>query len=103
MTWQKRARWFVLFIAVGVAAAVFATRRRRAEPPPAAPVTRVDPSAVVESSGAFLVQVKGERETVTIRADKQLSYSDGSSRLLGVTITSVRQGKTFIATGEEAT
>jgi lipopolysaccharide export system protein LptA len=57
---------------------------------------------VVESSGAFLVQVKGERETVTIRADKQLSYSDGSTRLLGVTVTSVRQGKTFVATGKEA-
>ena len=57
---------------------------------------------MVESSGAFLVQVKGERETVTIRAEKQLSYPDGSTRLLNVKVTSVRQGKTFVATGEEA-
>ena len=71
-------------------------------PPAQAAVPRVDPAAVVESSGAFLVQVKGERETVTIRADKQLSYPDGSTRLLGVTVTSVRQGKTFVATGDEA-
>ena len=102
LTWQKRARVAALVVAVGVVAAVFATTRRREEPPPPAPVTRVDPAAVVESSGAFLVQVKGERETVTIRANKQLSYPDGSTRLLGVTVTSVRQGKTFVATGEEA-
>ncbi|HKY19740.1 MAG TPA: LPS export ABC transporter periplasmic protein LptC, partial [Vicinamibacterales bacterium] len=102
MSWQKRARLLLLVVAVGVAAAVFVTTRRRETPPPPAAVPRVDPAAVVESSGAFLVQVKGDRETVTIRADKQLSYPDGSSRLLGVTVTSVRQGKAFVVTGQEA-
>jgi len=102
LTWQKRARLAVLVVAVGVILAVFATTRRREQPPPPASVPRVDPAAVIESSGAFLVQVKGERETVTIRAAKQLSYPDGSTRLLGVTVTSQRQGKTFVATGEEA-
>jgi hypothetical protein len=102
MTWQKRARLLVLLIAIGVAVAVFVTTRRREDPSPPAPVTRADPAAVVESSGAVIVQVKGERETVTIRAKKQFSYQDGSSRLLGVQVTSVRQGKTFVATGAEA-
>jgi LPS export ABC transporter protein LptC len=102
MSWQKRARIVILVIAIGVATAVFVTTRRRAEPPPPAPVTRADPTAAVESSGAFLVQVKGDRETVTIRAQKQFSYNDGSSRLVGVEVTSVRQGKTFVATGAEA-
>ena len=71
-----------LVVAVGVAAAVFLTTRRREAPAPRAPVSRVDPAAVVESSGAFLVQVKGEQENRQIRADKQLSYPDGSTRLL---------------------
>ena len=102
MIWQKRARLVALVIAVSVAVAVFVTTRRREQPHPQAPVERVDPAAVVESSGASIIQVKGERETVTIRAQKQLSYPDGSSRLLGVTVTSVRQGKTFVATGDEA-
>ena len=31
-----------------------------------------------------------------------MSYPDGSTRLLNVTVTSVRQGKTFVATGDEA-
>src|SRR4030095_9242629 len=35
-------------------------------------------------------------------ADKQLSYPDGSSKLMGVTVTSVREGKKFIAQGDEA-
>jgi LPS export ABC transporter protein LptC len=102
LTWQKRARLLVLAVAIGVVAVVFATTRKREEPPPPEPATRIDPAAVVESSGAFVVQVKGERETVRIDAEKQLSYSDGSSRLLNVKVTSVRQGKTFVATGDEA-
>lgn len=102
MNWQKRARWLVLAIAVAVVAAVFATTRKREQPPAAEPVARVDPAAIVESSGAFVVQHKGDRETVRIDADKQLSYPDGGTRLLGVKITSIRQGKAFIVTGEEA-
>ena len=102
MSWQKRARWLLLVVGVGVAAAVFVTTSRREAPPAQVAVSRVDPAAVMESSGAFLIQMKGERATVTIRADKQLSYPDGSSRLLGVTVTSVRQGQTFVVTGEEA-
>ena len=102
MVWQKRARWFVLAVAVGMAAVVFFTTRRREEPPPPAPVERGDPAATIESSGAFLVQVKGERETVRVEAEKQYSYPDGSTRLINAKVTSVRQGKTFTATAEEA-
>jgi LPS export ABC transporter protein LptC len=102
VTWQKRARLFVLAIAVGVVAVVFFTTRRREEPPPPAPIERGDPAATIESSGAFLVQVKGERETVRVEAEKQYSYPDGSTRLINTKVTSVRQGKTFVATGDEA-
>ena len=102
MSWQKRVRWLLLAVAVGVVATVWVTTRKRVTPTAPAAVARVDPASVVESSGAYLVQVKGDRETVTIRADKQLSYSDGSTRLLGVTVTSIREGKAFVATGNEA-
>src|SRR5918995_6615568 len=102
LAWQKRARLFVLAIAVSVIAVVFVTTRRREEPPPPAPVERGDPAATIESSGAFLIQVKGERETVRVEAEKQYSYPDGSTRLINVKVTSVRQGKTFIASGDEA-
>ena len=102
LAWQKRARWAVLALAAVVIGAVFLTTRRREEPPPPEPIARVDPAAVIESSGARMVQVKGERETVRIEAEKQLSYPDGSTRLLKVKVTSVREGKTFVATSDEA-
>src|SRR5687768_14574608 len=102
VVWQKRARLFVLAIAVSVVAVVFFTTRRREEPPPPVPVERGDLAATVESSGAILVQVKGERETVRIEAEKNYSYPDGSTRLTKVKVTSVRQGKTFVAVGDEA-
>lgn len=102
LTWQKRARLFVLAIAVGVVAVVFFTTRRRQEAPPPAPIERGDPAATIESHGAFLVQFKGERETVRVEAEKQYAYPDGSSRLINVKVTSVRQGKTFMATSDEA-
>ena len=102
MLWQKRARLFVLALAVGVLALVFFTTRRREAPPPAKPLERGDPAATIESRGAFVVQVKGERETVRVEAEKQYAYPDGSTRLIKVKVTSVRQGKTFIAIGDEA-
>lgn len=100
--WQKRARIFVLAIAVGVVAVVFATTRRRETPPPATAVERGDLAATIESSGAFLVQMKGEKETVRIEAEKQYSYPDGSIRLINAKVTSTRQGETFMATSAEA-
>ncbi len=75
MQWQKRARWVVLAIAVGAIAVVFSTTRRREAPPPPAPIERGDPAATIESKGAFLVQVKGERETVRVEAEKQVLLS----------------------------
>ena len=102
VTWQKRARLFVLAVAIAVIGIVFFTTRRREEPPPQAPIERGDPAATVESSGTFLVQHKGERETVRVEAAKQFSYPDGSIRLIDVKVTSVRQEKTFIATAHEA-
>ncbi len=102
LAWQKRARWAVLAIAIGVVAVVFFTTRRREVPPPPEPIARVDPAAIIESSGAQSFQVKGDRETVRIEAEKQLLYPDGSTRLLNAKVTSVRDGKTFVALGDEA-
>src|SRR5687767_8254574 len=102
VSWQKHARLFVLAIAIGVVAVVFFTTRRREAPPPAAPIERGDPAATVESSGAFLVQMKGEKETVRVEAEKNYSYPDGSMRLIKAKVTSIRQGETFVATSDEA-
>ncbi len=102
VSWQKRARLFVLVVAVGVVAIVYVTTGRREAPPPATPIERGDPAATVESKGAFLVQMKGEKETVRVEAPTQFSYPDGSIRLIKSKVTSTRQGETFVATADEA-
>lgn len=102
LAWQKRARAVTVVVAVGVAAAVFVTTRPREAPPAPPPVPRVDPTAVVESSGAIVRQVTGEKENFRLDAKKQLSYSDGATKLLGVRITLVREGRTYVVTGDEA-
>jgi LPS export ABC transporter protein LptC len=101
VAWQKRARLVVLVVAVGVVAVVYFTTRRREAPPPAAPVERGDPAATVESQGAFLIQMKGEKETVRVEAPTQFSYPDGSIRLIKAKVTSTRQDETFVATADE--
>ena len=91
-------------VAVGltVSAVVFVTSRRREPPPVLQAIPRADPAAVVESSGAFVRDVKGERERFRVEAERQLTYSDGQSKLRGMKVTTVRNGKTFVITGDEA-
>lgn len=102
LAWQTRARAVAVVVAAGVAAAVFVTTRRREVPPAPLPVPRVDPRAVVESSGAIVRQVTGEKENFRLDAEKQLSYSDGATKLLGVRVTLEREGRTYVVTGDEA-
>src|SRR5438046_1749600 len=100
--WQRNARLFVVAVAVTVSAAVFLTGRRREPPPSAAAVHRVDPAAVVESSGAFVRDVKGAKERFRVEAGRQLTYSDGRTKLMDVKVSVDRSGKTFVVTGAEA-
>jgi LPS export ABC transporter protein LptC len=101
VAWQKRARLLVLVIAIGVGSAVYLTTGRREPPPPPAQVERADPAATVESTGSYLVQIKGAREHFSISADKQFSYPDGSARLEGARVESERDNKTFVMRGDE--
>jgi hypothetical protein len=102
--WQRGAR---LFIAVfGVAFAVFVAREfRHRESAPAASEVRKDPGAVVETTDGKGWKFTGSREAASVKYQKQLTYSDGSSKLLGVTIvTDERNGnRTFTITGNTIT
>jgi lipopolysaccharide export system protein LptA len=102
VTWQRRARLVTVAVGLTVSVVVFVSTHRR-EPPPAPPtLSRVDPEAVVESSGAMVRDVKGEHERFRVQADRQLSYSNGTTKLVGVRVTVERNGKTFVLTGDEA-
>ena len=92
----------IVAVALSVSVAVFVTSRRRDVVPKSAPVARLDPAAVVESSGALVRDVKGARERFRVEAGRQLTYSGGRSKLMDVRITVERSGKTFVLTGSEA-
>jgi LPS export ABC transporter protein LptC len=101
--WQRRARLLVAIFAVGFAVMlVFAFKRRVRVTPPASTV-RTDPNSVVESTTGQTVRFNGTHEDVTVAYDTQVTYKDGSTRLLGVKVFSDDRGghRAFTVTGKE--
>src|ERR1700730_561469 len=101
--WQRRARLLVAVFAVGFAVMLVLTFKHRVPAAPPAANGRTDPNSVVESTTGQSVRFNPTHEDVTLAYDKQLTYKDGSTRLLGVTIVSdERSGRrTFTVTGKE--
>src|ERR687888_63314 len=102
--WQRRARVIVGGAAILFALFVAFEFKRRGPAAPAQPISRTDPTAVLESTGGRIERFQLSRENASIAYEKQLTYADGSSKLLGVTIaTDERNGEgPFSATAREA-
>ena len=103
--WQGVARIWLAIGLVGFATVVIVGIRERVEPDAAPLIERADPEAVIESTGAELVQTAGDRENFALEATRQLTYADGSVRFVeGVTLRVVertdREG--LVVTGTEA-
>lgn len=101
MRWQRRARLIFAVVGIGVAIAVGSTMQRRTAPKTALPVPRTDPAAIVESEGGNSVRIQGSREEGTLRYERLLTYANGASKMIGVTITTERKDETFTITGKE--
>ena len=103
MRWQKRARLVVAIFGIGVAGVVFFAIGER-EPPKAAPaVERMDPNALIETSGCDIRRLTALRQDFRVTCDRQLAYEDGTSKLYGVRIDlRERQGRDFVIVGDEA-
>src|SRR5205814_349162 len=71
-----------------VAFAVFVGFRFKRRIAPAGPVSimRTDPKAIVESTGGKVMRFSRGREDVRVEYDRQLTYADGSTRLVGVPV-----------------
>ena len=70
----------LIVAAFGIVFAVFVALqfRRRAPEPVSQPVTRTDPTAVVESTDGTTTRFKFSRQDVVIAYDRQLTYDDGT-------------------------
>src|SRR5947209_7524369 len=101
--WQRRARFVVAIAAVAFAIlVVFALKRRPSSS--AQPVVPADPGAVVEVTGGRVERFKLSREDVRVTYERQLTYQNGSTKLMGVTIAADERagGRSFTVTGKEA-
>ena len=102
MRWQKPARLVIAAAAVVFAVGVALTLRTRTAPAIEAPLARTDPKAKVESAGGLTFRVNKDREEVRIRYDKLLTYENGSSKMVGVTVTTERAGgRVFTISGQK--
>ena len=90
---------------IGFGTVVFLGVRERVEPVAARVIDRADPEAVIESTGAALVQTAGGQQNFAVEATRQLTYSDGSVRFVdGVTLRVSGQvdRDSFVMTGTDA-
>jgi LPS export ABC transporter protein LptC len=103
MRWQHWIKAVLAIGALAVAAAVGLTIRRRDVPVPAPPVVRTDPKAIVESTGGRAVRFNRAHEDIRVEYERQLTYKDGSTKLLGVKIAADDRGdgRRFVVTGDE--
>ena len=92
MNWQRPARIGVAIIAVAFAVVVATNTKRRTAPRAEPPVPGADPTALVESEGGNTVRISGARQDGTLAYDRLLTYASGVSKMIGVTITSEREG-----------
>jgi LPS export ABC transporter protein LptC len=103
MRWQKSVRVVMAIVAVAVCVAVAVSFKRRGSGGRDAPLVRTDPRAVVESTGGRSVRFKGGHEDVRVETERQLTYQDGSTKLLGVKVSADDRGdgRSFTVTGKE--
>lgn len=103
MAWQKRARLVLAVGGIAVAAGVYMAIGERETPAAAPPPVRLDPKAVLESSGNIVRQVRGAKLDFVIQAERVLTYEGGTTKLMGVQINvRERAGRDFVISGREA-
>ena len=103
--WRRYLRYVLAVFIVGLGAAVLFGLRDRADPAPAVVVERADPDAVIQTRGSRIVQADATGENLSVVANQQLTYADGSIRMIdGVEVTvAEREGRPgFVLTGNEA-
>jgi lipopolysaccharide export system protein LptA len=114
--WQRRARSAIAIVAVAFAIVVLFALKRRPQAP-AQSAARTDPGAVVEVTGGRVERFKLSREDVRVAYGRQLTYENGSTKLMDVTISADERGpqrgsragdperaggRSFTVTGNEA-
>jgi lipopolysaccharide transport protein LptA len=100
--WQRRVRLVVAAIGIAsVAVVVWQYKGRPARTSPPA-VARLDPKAIMETGPGEVSRTSLEFEHGRISFERSRTYDDKSMRLIGVTIVTTRNERTFTITAPEA-
>ena len=103
MRWQRKARFGVAIFGIVFAVVVYAAIGERRAVTPSARPSRFDPRAVLESIGSKVQQVRLAKQDYVVEADRQLTYEDGTTKLIGVHIRIPdREGRDVMISGREA-
>ena len=103
MRWQRKARVGVAIFGIAFAAIVYSAIGERQSAAPPEPLSRLDPRAIIESIGAGIQQFREATRDYAVDCERQLTYEDGSTRCIGITIkVAGRGGRDFVVTGKEA-
>jgi len=103
MKWQKWARLVAAIVGIAAAVVVYATMGERVKVTVAPPPQRIDPKAMIESSGNVVQQVRGDRQDYLITAERQLTYEGGATKLVDVkVVVKNRGGRYYTVSGKEA-
>ncbi|HXD74124.1 MAG TPA: LPS export ABC transporter periplasmic protein LptC, partial [Vicinamibacterales bacterium] len=104
MRWQHWTRAILALVALAVAVTVGVTFKRRRDVAPAATsALRTDPRAVVESTTGRAIRFDRAHEEVRVEYARQLTYADGSTKLLQPRIEEKDRGdgRSFTLTADE--
>ncbi len=101
-SWQKRARYALAVLAIGVIGVVAYTMRPREAVAPQKPIDPID-GAKVETRGADVVRFKGADRDLRLEFQRQVTYQDDQTKLFDVKVVAEnREGRSYTITGKEA-
>ena len=102
--WQRPTRVAIGLFIIVFGATVFYAVRERAPVEDLSMNEQLDPEAVMESTEVVVTQAKGDVRDMTVEAERQLTYEDGSTRLVTVRVAVERgeSDRNFVITGKEA-
>jgi lipopolysaccharide transport protein LptA len=101
-SWQKRLRIGLAIFGIVFAGLVYRSIGERPAVTPPAPLDRLDPKALLETTQTLLEQVSGNEREFEIKSGRTLSYEDGSAKHFDVEITRRTEGRVFVITAKEA-
>ena len=102
MRWQKVARVAIAVFVIAFAGFVFLAMQHRVAPPVKPDVVGVDPGAMAESGAGERRGFNLGKLTEILKFDKVVTYKDGRSKFMGVTLTlPERDGRTFVVKADE--